>query len=276
LAQNGFGLGAATHLHAFGGIDGANLGQELGRHALGHQQALAGVAGAVLLGFGVVGHPNGHVDVARIVHIGVAIAVQVLDDRHLGFGTDALDQALAPARNDHVHKLGHGDQLAHGGAVGGLHQLHRIHRQAALGQGLLHQLGQSLVRFNRLGAAAQDAGIAALDRQAGRFDGHIGAALENHAEHTDRHTHLPHTDAAGLLLHAQNFADHIGHGRQLLAPLGAGLQHFGAEFEAIDHGLGQALGLGAGQILGVVLLQGFGVFAQQSRQSAQGLVFDGS
>ena len=44
----------------------------------------------------------------------------------LASAADALDQALAAARNDHIHKLGHGNELAHGGAVGGGHQLHRV------------------------------------------------------------------------------------------------------------------------------------------------------
>src|SRR5574343_1908578 len=87
-SQDGLGLGAATHLLALGGVDGANLRQKLGRHATRHEQAFAGVAGAVFLGLGVVGHLDRHGDVARVVHIGVAVAVQVLDDGHLGFGAD--------------------------------------------------------------------------------------------------------------------------------------------------------------------------------------------
>jgi hypothetical protein len=96
----------------------------------------------------------------------VAVAVQVLDDRHLGVAADALDQALAAARDDHVHVLRHGDQLAHGLAVGGLHQLHRVRGQAGLDQRLLHQPRQRLVGLDGLRAAAQDAGVAALDGQA--------------------------------------------------------------------------------------------------------------
>jgi hypothetical protein len=84
------------------------------------------------LGFGVVGHRHGHGDVAGFVHIGVAVAVQVFDDRHFGLAADPLDQAFAAARDDDIHKLRHGDQLAHHGAVGGLHQLHRVGRQACL------------------------------------------------------------------------------------------------------------------------------------------------
>ena len=150
LAQDGLGLGAAAHLHTFGGVNCTDFGQKFSGHAPRHQQAFARVAGAVLLGFGIVGHVHGHVDVARLVHIGVAIAIQVLDDGHFGLSADALNQTLATPRDDHVHKLRHGDELAHGGAVGGLHQLHGVHWQTALGQGLLHQQRQRLVRLDGL------------------------------------------------------------------------------------------------------------------------------
>ena len=131
--QDGQRLRAAAHLHALGGIHRANLGQKVRRHAARHQQAFARVAGAVFVGLGVVGHLHRHGDVAGVVHIGVAIAIQMLDDGHLGIAADALDEPLAATRNDHVHKLRHGDELAHGLAVGGLHQLHRVLWQTRLG-----------------------------------------------------------------------------------------------------------------------------------------------
>jgi glutamate-5-semialdehyde dehydrogenase len=50
----------------------------------------------------------------------VAIAVQVLDDRHFRITADALDQALAAARNDHIDILRHGDELTDRAVVGEL------------------------------------------------------------------------------------------------------------------------------------------------------------
>jgi hypothetical protein len=117
----------------------ANTAPMRGRKAAAcavHQQRLGGVAGAVLLRLGVVGDGQRLLQVDLGVDVGVAVAVQVLDDRHLGLGADALDQALAAARDDHVHVLGHGDQPAHGGAVGGLDQLHGVGGRPALGQRL--------------------------------------------------------------------------------------------------------------------------------------------
>ena len=267
------GFGAAPHFHAFGCEHRPNARQKITRHTAGHQEAFGRVAGAVLLGFGVVGHLDGEVQVAGVIDIGVAIAVQVLDNRHLGLGADALDQALATARDDDVDKLRHGDELAHGIAVGGGHQLYRMLRQTGLDQGFAHQADQRLVRFNGFRAPAQDAGVATFDGQAGSLDGDAGAAFVNHAKHANGHAHLPHANAAGYLFHANDFANDVGHGRQLLAPLRAGFDHFGRELQTVHHGFRQARSLRTAQVLGVVYLQGLDVFAQQACKHQQCPVF---
>jgi hypothetical protein len=66
------------------------------------------------------------------------------------------------------------------------------------------------------------------------------------------------------------FADHIGHRGQLLAALGAGLQHLRRELEPVHHRLGQTGGDGTLQVAGVVDLQGLHVGAQQGGQLSQG------
>src|SRR5690606_21927679 len=123
-AQQRPGGRAAAQLHVLGAVD---VGQRR-QHALGdagvHQQGFHGVAGRVALGLGVVGDANGLVEVGGDIDVDVADAVQVLDDRHTGVTADALDQALAAARHDHVHVFGHGDHGADGGAIGGAHHLH--------------------------------------------------------------------------------------------------------------------------------------------------------
>src|SRR6218665_2164009 len=56
----------------------------------------------------------------------------------------------------------------------------------------------------------------------GGFDGGVGGVFVDNAEHADRHPHPAYADAAGLLLQALDRTDDVGHGRQLLAALGAG------------------------------------------------------
>ncbi len=273
--QQGQGIRAAAHFHALGRIDGADPREEFRRHATRDEQPFAGIAGTVLLRLGVVGHLHGHGDIAGVVHVGVAVAVQVLDDGHLGIAADALDQALAAAGDDDVHVLRHGDEVPHGFAVGGLHELHGIAGQAGLLERLLHKAREGPIGIDGLGTAPQNAGVAALDAQRGGLDGHVGAAFVDHAEDADRHAHLAHADAAGLLAHAGYLADHVAHGCELFAAQGAGLQDLGSELEPVHHGLGEAGSPGAFEIAGVVRLQGDGVVAQAAGQRQQCPVLDG-
>ena len=254
----------------------APMRQEFRRHALGHEQALAGVTGAVFLGLGVVGDAHRHGGVAGVVDVYVTVAVQVLEHRHFGVAADALDQAFATAWDGHVDILGHADEVAYHLALGGLHQLHAVGRQGVVGQRPLHQERQRAVGIDCLRAAPQDAGIAALDGQAGSLDGHVGAAFEHHGEDPDRHPHLAHADAAGLLLHADDVADHIGHGGELFAALGHGVDDLRGEFQPVDHRSGQAGGLGARDVLLVLGVQVFQVVTQQLRQAPQGGIAAGS
>ena len=240
-----------------------------------HQQAFRGIAGAVFLRLGIVGDGHCHANVARVVHIRVAIAIEVLDHRHSGLGTDALNQPLAAARNDHIHIFGHGDQAANSRTVRGGHQLHRVFGQASSGQCLVHQRGQRLIRFDGLAAAAQDAGIAALDAQAGRLDCHVGTAFKNHAKNTDWHAHLPHANATGLLLQAADGPDHIGHSRQLQAAFLQGINYLGRQTQTIDHWRTQTCVLGARNILRICRLQKITLLSEHIRQRMQSRVFLG-
>ena len=124
------------------------------------------------------------------------------------------------------------DQQAHRGAVGGGDELHRVGRQARLGQRRLHQVAQRTVRTQRLRAAAQDAGVAALDGERRGIDGHVRPALVDHAEHAERHAHAPDADAARPAAQLADLADRVGQRGHLLAALG----------HLLDHAVGRASG----------------------------------
>ena len=71
-----------------------------------HHQRLGRVAHAHPLALGVDRDPLGHVQIGGAIDVHVAIAGEVLDDRHLGFGGHAANQAFAAARNRQVDVLG--------------------------------------------------------------------------------------------------------------------------------------------------------------------------
>jgi hypothetical protein len=125
-------LRIATHFHALRGINRCNLRQKRIRHATRHQQAFCGIARRVFICLRVIGHLSRHLNIARIVHIHMAVAIQVFDHGHFRIAADALNQAFAAARNDHVHKLRHRNQLPHRFAIRRGHELHAVFRQTTL------------------------------------------------------------------------------------------------------------------------------------------------
>ena len=85
----------------------ADARQQLSSDAAVDQQRLSGVAGAVALGLEFSTMASALSASAAPV-IDMAVAVEMLDDRHPRFARDALDQTFAAARDNHVHKLGQG------------------------------------------------------------------------------------------------------------------------------------------------------------------------
>jgi hypothetical protein len=152
------------------------------------------------------------------------------------------------------------------------HQLHGLDGQAGACQGLAHQLPQGQVGLDGLRAATQDAGVAALDGQGRRLDGDVGAALVNHAEHAQGDAHLAHADAGGTALDAGHLADGIGHGGQLFAALGHGVDDFPGQAQAVHHGRGQSRRLGGGDVAGVGFRQRGAGLAQQAGKLRQGVI----
>ena len=108
-----------------------------------------------------------------LAHENVADTVQVLDHRHPGIPTDALDQATATTGHNDVDVFRHADQRTNGSAISGFHHLHHGGRQIGLGQAALDAGGDGTIGMNGFGAAAQDGRVARLQAQAGRIDGHI-------------------------------------------------------------------------------------------------------
>ncbi len=124
----------------------------------------------------------------------MAVAIEVLDHRHAGFGEQARDQALAAARYDDVDEFAHGDQFADGGAVGGVDDLHAFSGQAGSLQAFLNQRRNCAVGTDRFGTATQDGGVAGFQAQRSRVGGNVRPRFINDADDTERDAHLADLD----------------------------------------------------------------------------------
>ncbi len=175
----------------------------------------------------------------------------MLDHRNARLTVDALNQALATARHDHVDVLLHGDQFAHRGAVGGLDHLHGGFGQTGFAQALAHAGGDRPVRANGLRAAAQNASVTALQTQTGGVRRHVRPRLVDDADDTQRHAHAAHLDARRPIGEAAHLAHGIGQGGDLLEAGGHVLNALRSQREAVDHRCIETGGLRSRHIVGV-------------------------
>ena len=112
-------------------------------------------------------------------------------------------------------------------------------------------LGEGLVAAVGAGRAAQQGGVAALERDAGGIDGDVGAALVDHRDHAERDADLADLQAVGAVVAAHDLADGIGQGGQRAQAVGHRGHPRLVEGQAVDHRLGRAVGPRGLDVLGV-------------------------
>ena len=205
----------------------------------------------------------------------MADAVQVLDHRHTRVLADALDQALAAARHDHVNVFGHGDQRTHGGAIGGFHHLHDLVGQTRCRQPFTQALGDRSVGMDGLGTTTQNAGIAGLEAQTGSLDGHVRTRLIDDADHTERHAHLANLDARRQKLHVANGAHRVGKCRHLAQAFDHSGQTGRRERQTVEHRLIKAVVAAGLQVQLIGCNQTLGGRFNRLGGSQQGSILDG-
>src|SRR5690606_17688875 len=79
--------------------------EKLAGHGDVDEQRLGGVADTHPLALAVDDDRLGHGMVGRLVDVDMAVAVEVLDDRHRRFGNDATNEAFTSARDGDVDKV---------------------------------------------------------------------------------------------------------------------------------------------------------------------------
>ena len=146
-----------------------------------------------------------------LVDIDVADAFEMREHRHARLLLHARDQALAAARHDDVDAAVEAfEHHADGGAVARRHQRDRVLGQVGFAQALGERGMDGARRAVAVGAAAQDHGVAGLQRQRAGVGGDVGPAFVDDADDAERHAHALDGHAVRARPGFGDLADRIG------------------------------------------------------------------
>ncbi len=205
----------ASQLDAFFSVGFCQTRQHVSGDGLMHQQRLHCVAHTVAMGLGIQGDIESLVLIRLVIDIDVTNTVEVFDHGDASVFADTLNQPFAATRYNDIHKLGHGNQLTDGIAIGGFNNLYRCFRQARRRHTLADAFGNRLIGAKCLAAAAQNCGVTRFQAQACCINRHIRAGLINNADDPERYAHLAHLNTTWTITHIGNFTTGIRQGGHL-------------------------------------------------------------
>src|SRR6185295_14096124 len=236
-------------------LDVGEAGDELGHEALGDgaidEDGLDGVAHAGALDLGVLDDGEGDGEIGGGVDVDVAHALVVLDHRDAGVIADVADQALAAAWDAEVDEIVEPDEVGDGFAIGCRDELDSVGRELGGGEAVHDRGEEGTVALEGFAAAAQDAGVARLEAEGGGVGGYVGARLVDHGDHAQRDPDALDLEAVGADLGAFDLAEDRGGSGDVGDGAGETGDALVVEAQAVDHGRGQARGVGGGEIPGV-------------------------
>ena len=236
------------------------------------QQILHGVTHPGPLGLGVKRNPHGLIQIGRRIHIGVAQARKVLDDRNRGLLGHRPNEFLSAARNNHIHKAVLLQQDADRLAVSGAHELNRSGRQSSLAERGGQNINDGAVGPKRLGAALENNRVAGLEPQAGGVCRHIRTRFIDNPHHTQRHSDLTDLQAVGPPPHRHCLANRVGQIDNNLQTFRHALNALLGQRQTIQHGRRQAVAAAGLNVLGVGGQECLALPSQCGRRFEQGLV----
>ncbi len=129
------------------------------------------------------------------------------------------------------------------------HQLHRIAGQAAGFQCVLQDQVQRGIGMGCFLAAAENDGVAALDRQTGRIDGDVRARFVEKKQHAERHADLANLQPVGARAAFEQTANWVGQRGNVAQSCRSSLNAPRRELQAIDLCFAQAELAGSSQVL---------------------------
>ena len=200
------------------------------------KQGFRGIAHTGALNLGVHDDPLGHAQIRGIVYVNVAVPVKVLHHGHSSLGRHSTDQALTAARNGQVDSVGHAQQMPDRIAVGGLNKLNGMLWKTRLDQGINQPCIDGAIGMKGFFPTSKDNGVSTFHAECSGIHGHIGAALIDEEDHSQRHTHLLNFQAVGSPARLNDFANRVGQGPNPLNGVGKIIEPLFIEFQPINGG----------------------------------------
>ena len=181
----------------------------------------------------------------------MAQPVEMGEYRHPCVFLHPFDQALSPARHDHVDHSGGGQHRADGGAVLGGDELHGLGGHSACDQAFDHRGHDSAVRMDGLATAAQQRRITRAHAQGRGIGGDVGAAFVDDPDGADGHAHARKLEPVGPSGAVDHFPHGIGQARYRFYSCSDAFQPPLVECEPVEHRCRETALAARLQILGI-------------------------
>ena len=192
----------------------------------------------------------------------------------MAFSPHEPDQALSPSRHDQIDVLVHPQHCVHQHAVRVVDELDGRLGGPGAGEGTADEANQGGVGAQCLLAAPQNASVSRLEAQPEYINGHVGAALVDAGDHSQRNAAAGHRHPIGQGMHLNRFSDGVGKRRNLALLGGGPPETVRRQQQPVYHRFADPGRTRFLAVQGVGLQQLFRVGFQQFSQGVEGPVLD--
>ena len=205
------------------------------------EQRLGGPADAGAAKLRIQGDVPCHAEIGAGMHVDMANAFEMGEDRHARLALHALDEALAAARHDDIDRaVEAGKHGADRAAVARRDEGDRLARQPRLARGPRPRPAWIASAERKLAEPVRRIeALPALEAKRARVGHDIGPALEDHADDAERRGHAFDDEAVRPLETRRDAPDRIGKGRDLLDGLRDREPTRFVETQAVEKSLGR-------------------------------------
>ena len=225
------------------------------------------------LNLGIEANLFSHVKIRPFVHIHMAYAFVMLQNRDFGILDNKTDQAFSPTGDNQINPFFLLQQRGYGAAVSYRNDLGGLPWQTGFQKGPGNERSQNLVRVMGFGAASKDHGISRFQAKGRRINSDIGSGLIDNADDSERNPHTGNLQAVGPAKVPDGCSHRVFQCSHLPKPAHHGLNCGVCYGQTVYHGSGKTRFFSLQNISGVFLLNVNGIFLNQISQLEQHGVF---